>query len=145
MDKFFKYFLMVLVASSMFLTACTPVEDEDITDDPRDEYVGVWRFTESSTLKSTKAQSYIVTIAKDEDNSSQVVIENFGNPGATDIVAIGIVTSNQIIISSQTMSNAWVVEGSGKVNNVATTQMTWTYSITAGGDKEFYTATASKL
>jgi hypothetical protein len=145
MKKLFKYFLMVLVASSMFLTACEPVDDTDPTDDPRDEYVGVWRFTESSTLKSTKAQSYIVTISKDEDNSSQVVLENFGNPGATDIIAIGIVTSNQIIISSQTMSNAWVVEGSGKVTNVATTTMSWNYSITAGGDKEYYTATASKL
>lgn len=145
MDKFFKYFAMFLVSTSLFLTACEPTDNNDPSNDVRDEFVGVWRFTESTTLKSAKAQSYIVTIAKDADNSSQVILENFGNPGASDIVAVGIVTSNQIIISTQTMSNSWVVEGSGKVTNVATTQMSWTYSITAGGDKDYYTATASKL
>jgi hypothetical protein len=139
----FRFFLLLAALSGFMLSGCEPVDNSTTGDDPRDPYVGVWQFIESK--KSTEGQSYIVTISKDPANSSQVLLENFGNPGTQEAAVTGIVTANQIAISSQSLSNGWIVEGSGKISNADKTKMTWTYSITAGGDKEFYTATATSL
>lgn len=143
MKATFRFFLFFIAISTFALTACEPVENDPTTDDDRDPYVGVWQFLESS-YKSTNGQSYIVSIEKDPDNSSQVILTNFGNPGAQDINVYGLVTSNQIVISTQSLSNGWSVEGVGKVSNAGKTSMTWTYSITAGGNKDTFTATANR-
>jgi len=113
------------------------------TSDPRDPYIGEWQFIES--FKSTLGQSYIVNIIKDPDNSSQVILRNFCNPGSNNISAKGIVTSTQLVVSSQQMSNLWIVDGTGQFSNSNKTKMDWTFSITAGGSKDSYTATATKL
>ena len=142
MKSIFRIVLFLsILATSGLLTSCEP-DNTDITDpnDPRNDYVGVWRFTESK--KNTLAQSYIVTISLDPDNSSQVILDNFCNPGTTDYGATGIVTTNQIVVSSQQLSNNWLVAGSGKLTGEG--KMTWSYSITVGGDLEYYTATATK-
>jgi hypothetical protein len=144
MKKIIRMLFFLGIFSGMLFSACEPVEEGDETSDPRDNFTGVWRITENQTKKDLKAQSYIVTITKNDADSSQVFIENFGNPGTAEISAIGVVTTNQIVVSPQNMSNGWEVEGSGKMSNVALTQMTWTYVITAGGDKEYYTATATR-
>ena len=107
----------------------------------RDELIGDWQFI--STNKSTEGQSYVVTISKDLSSSGGVILENFGNPGPQ-ITAKGVVTSGQIIVASQNMSNGWIIAGLGKIVDVANTSMTWTYSITVGGDKDDYIATATK-
>jgi hypothetical protein len=142
MKTAFRIFLLFTALSGFLLTGCEPIEETPTGDDPRDPYIGVWQFLES--FKSPLGQSYIVTIKKDPSNSSQVILENFGNPGAQDITVTGIVTANQIVVSTQNMSNGWTVEGTGKIANVNKTSMDWNYSITAGGDKEYYTATATR-
>lgn len=136
-------FLFLSVITGFMLTGCEATDENITGDDVRDPYIGVWQFVESG-FKSTKAQSYIVSISKDPVNSSQVLLKNFGNPGTQDISVEGIVTANQIVISSQSMNNGWVVEGTGKTTNVNSSSMSWTYSITAGGDKLYYTATANR-
>jgi hypothetical protein len=141
MKSTLRLFFLLAAFSGLLLTGCEPVEEENTSDDPRDPYIGVWQFVE---LKSSDGQSYIVTITKDPKNSAQVILENFGNPGSSEIEVTGIVTSNQIVVSSQSLSNGWVVEGSGKISNPTKTSMTWNYAITAGGDKLYYTATANK-
>jgi hypothetical protein len=143
MKTTFRFFLLLAALSGFLLSGCEPVDNSTPGDDPRDPYVGVWQFIES--IKSTDGQSYIVTISKDPNNSSQVLLENFGNPGTPDVAVIGIVTANQIVISSQSLDNGWVVEGSGKITNAAKTTMSWTFSITAGGNKDDYTASATRL
>ena len=144
MKNAFRLFLLIAAIASVIYTGCEPADEETSGDDSRDPFIGVWQFAESSSFKSTDGQSYIVTISKDPDNSSQVILENFGNPGSQSIFVTGLVTSNQIVVSSQSLSNGWVVEGSGKITNANQTAMSWSYSIIAGGDKEYYTATASK-
>lgn len=142
MKTTFRFFLLFSSLSGLLLTACEPVADNTSGNDDRDPYIGVWQFIES--FKSPEGQSYIVTITKDPNNSSQVLLKNFGNPGTQDVSVTGLVTANQIVVTSQSMSNGWVIEGSGKISNVTKTAMTWDYSILAGGDKEYYTATASR-
>lgn len=142
MKTIFRFFIFFTVLSGFLLTGCDPLAEDPSGDDLRDPFIGVWQFVEST--KSTEAQSYIVTISKDPGNSSQVILENFGNPGTAAVSVTGLVTSNQVVISSQNLDNGWTIEGTGKITNVAKTAMSWTYSIIAGGDKEYYTATANR-
>ncbi len=136
-------FSLSLLVSVSFLNSC---QKDNTTSqgssDARNEYVGVWRFTESGFLKNGQSQSYIVSITKDANNSAQVILDNFGNPGDSGISAVGILTANQIVVSKQTLGNGWEVVGTGKKTTAG--NMDWTYSITAGGDLTYYTATAVK-
>ncbi len=135
----FSVFLAALTI--LLISACEPV-DNTTNGDPRDPYIGQWQFYE--TTKSTENQSYIVTITKDPNNSSQVILGNFGNSGSNSISAKGIVTSSQLVVSSQTMSNNWKVDGNGKFANSDETIMNWTFSITAGANFDSHDATANK-
>jgi len=141
MKRTFKLFFLLAAFTGLLVSSCEPVDDETTSDDLRDPYIGVWQFSE---LKSSDGQAYVVSITKDPGNSAQVILENFGNPGSSEVDITGLVFSNQIVISSQSMANGWVVEGSGKISNAAKTTMAWTYSITAGGDKVTYSATATR-
>jgi hypothetical protein len=141
-NKSFLFFLLIGAFTSVIYSGCEPV-DNPTGGDPRDAYVGEWKFIES--FKSAESQSYIVTISLDPNNSSQVIIGNLGNPGSQDITVKGLVTSSQVVVSSQNMSNGWVIEGSGSFTNVVKSSMTWSYSITAGGNKDDYIATATQL
>jgi len=140
MKTSFLLFLLLGALTTVLYSGCEPV-DEDTTGDPRDPYLGEWGMIES--FKSTEAQSYIITITLDPNNSSQVIIGNLGNPGDQDITVKGTVTSGQLVVSKQNMSNGWAIEGAGSFTNVAKTSMSWTYSIWAGGNKDDYTATAT--
>lgn len=141
--KTLRRILVVLsLISISFLYSCEPEDTGDTTTDPRDEFVGVWRFTETPTQKSGLSQSYIVTISKDETNSSQVLLENFCNPGVSGTKAVGLLTISTIVVDKQTLAVNWEIEGTGKKTGPG--QMSWTYSIIAGGDLRTYIATAVK-
>lgn len=142
MKKISKHLFLFLSFIILFAVSCEDIDDPDDTGDPRDKMTGTWQFIENS-LKSTKSLSYTVKIIKDPGNSSQVIIQNFANAGSFDIETVGIATSSQIVVSEQTLSNGWVVKGSGKLSGTET--MNWSYSIIAGGDLEQYTAVATKL
>jgi hypothetical protein len=144
MRSTFRFLFLMTAVTVLFFIGCEPADTTSTGEDSRDQFVGVWQFAESGALKSVKGQSYIVTITKDEGNSSQVILENFGNPGLQDVIVVGTVTTNQIVVSQQNLSNGWAVDGSGKISNANKTAMAWTYSITAGGNKDTYSATASK-
>jgi hypothetical protein len=137
-----RFLLFMAVLTGFLFIGCEPTDETTSEDDPRDPYVGVWQFIENS--KSTEGQSYIVTISKDPANSGQVILQNFGNPGTPDASVTGLVTSNQIIVTSQVTSNNWTVEGTGKISNSAKTTMAWTYSLLIGADLESHTATATR-
>jgi hypothetical protein len=139
MKTTFLIFLLLGALTSILYSGCEPVAD-NTTGDPRDQYVGEWLFNES--YKSTESQSYIVKITLDPNNSSQVILGNLGNPGSRDITVKGTVTSGQLIVTKQTMSNSWAIEGAGQMSNTAKTSMAWTYSLWTGGDKVDYIATA---
>jgi hypothetical protein len=142
MKTFRALLTLSFLAFVLVISSCETITDTgDGTEDNRDEYIGVWRFSESPA-KSVNSQSYIVTIRKDPSNSSQVILENLCNPGISDASAVGVVTTNQIVVTEQMLSNDWTIQGSGK--KTGTGLMTWTYSIVAGGDQENYKATATR-
>jgi len=133
--------LLSLVLLVPMLNSCLP--DDELgpdTGDPRDKFLGTWQFNESPAVRSV-ATSYTVTISYDPSNSSQVLLRNFANAGGMHS-AYGIVTSNSISVPSQEMASGFVVSGSGNMSTL--TSMSWDYSITAGGDLEYYSASATK-
>lgn len=129
---------LLLIAS---LSSCIPEEDID-TGDPRDKFTGTWRFTENQIVKSPDAISFTVTITYDPNNTSQVLLRNFAQLGGQ-FAPYGIVTSNRITIPSQDVGQGFLISGSGTMSG--SSQMDWDYTTIAGGDKESFTATASKL
>jgi hypothetical protein len=138
-----RFFFFLLLITGYLFSGCEPADQPSTGDDIRDPFVGVWQFVESGGYKSTQSQSFIVSITKDPDDATRLLLKNFGNPGTQDVSIVGIVTSNQIVIPTQGMNNGWIVEdGSGKFSNAAKTTMNWTYSILIGADKLYLTANA---
>lgn len=142
MKSIFRLFILLAAVATITFSGCEPV-DEPGSGDARDPFIGEWQFIETG-FKSTDGQSYIVTITKDPNNSAQVILKNFGNPGSDDVSVFGLVTTSQIVVSSQNMSNGWIAEGSGIATNPAKTAMSWTYSLTIAGSKENFSATATR-
>jgi hypothetical protein len=135
--KKFLYLLTLAILISL-IDGCEPDNTDGPDTDVRDKYLGTWIFTEGSANRSVKA-TYSVVISKDPSNSSQVLLANFGDSGGA--AALGIATSSRITVPAQSIASDWAVEGSGSLSNSST--MSWTYSITAGGDKTDYIATAT--
>jgi len=140
MKKQFHFFVFILIAT--FIQSCVP-EDSVTPDtgDIRDKFTGSWLFIETGKKRSVNV-TYTVEISKDPSNSSQVLLSNFGNPGLGYDPAYGIATSGRITVPSQNTASDWRVEGSGTLTNAG--KMDWTYSITAGGNKDTYLATATR-
>jgi hypothetical protein len=140
MKVYFKLFALALVIS--MISGCeTTNPDGPASSDDRDAFTGSWIFAESASSRGVKS-TYTVVIKKDPSNSSQVLLSNFGNSGGDE--PYGIVTSGttkKITIPSQTIPSQWIVVGIGTL--ATSNKMTWTYSITAGGDKTDYIATAT--
>ncbi len=129
---------LLLIAS---LAACVP-EDNIDTGDPRDNFTGTWRFSETPVAKSPDGISFTVTISYDPNNSAQVLLRNFAQIGGQ-FSPYGIVTNNRITIPSQEVGQGFMISGSGTLSG--STQMDWEYITIAGGDKESFTAVASKI
>lgn len=132
----YKSSLAALLMLVMIFPACE-LDDVDPDGDIRDKFIGTWRFDESEA-KSDLA-FYTVQITKNLGNSSQVLLQNFGNVGNAS--AYGIVTTNRITVTSQTLASL-TISGSG--STVSNTRMNWTYSIIDGADLINYTAVADK-
>ena len=122
-----------------FISACVP-EDDIEPGDLRDKFTGTWRFTETLVVKSQDGIGFTVTITKDPDNSSQVLLRNFAQLGGL-YAPYGIVTSSRITIPSQDL-DGFVISGSGTL--AGTDNMNWEYTTIAGGDKESFTAVANR-
>lgn len=135
--KQYKKILAAVMMLVVLLPSCE-LEDVDPDADIRDKFIGTWRFDESEA--KSDLTFYSVAISKDPGNSSQVLLQNFGNVGNFHS-AYGIVTTNRITVTSQSIAS-FTISGSG--NSVSGTRMDWTYSINDGADLINYTAIAEK-
>ena len=137
-----QFHLLIIIVLAALVQSCLPEEPiGPDTGDVRDKFTGRWIFIDNNPKRILKS-TFEVVISIDPSNSSQVLLSNFGNPGSGSNPAIGIVTSSRITVTSQITAPDFRVEGSGILTNV--NKMNWTYSITAGGNKDNYTATATK-
>lgn len=97
--------------------------------DPREKFLGSWKVTETCSR-----MNYNVTISDDPQNSAQVLIENFGNPGTGYAPAVALVTGNSIYVSNQTIGSGWSVSGSGTMNDSG--RIDWSYSLVINGNTQ---------
>ena len=130
MIRSIKVFLLLTMLSGMVLQGCVVSEDDQVNpSDPREKFLGDWKVDESCSR-----MNYTVSISADPGNSSQVLIDNFGNPGPDYDPAVGLIVSNTIKVSSQNIGEGWTVSGNGTFQSNGT--ILWTYSLIISGVKE---------
>ena len=136
--RFIKHLFILGILSLTLSPACDLGTDDPVDPgDPRDKFLGGWKVNESCNRGN-----YIVTIKPDDSNSSQVLLENFANAGPDSDDAVGLVVSNSIIVSSQTIGEGWTVSGNGEYKQDGT--ISWNYSLVIGAFQEDCTAVYSK-
>ena len=136
--KFIGYLLIAAVAFVCLLPACGTETDDNVNPtDPRDKFLGEWKVNETCNRLN-----YTVQISADPGNSTQVLIQNFGNPGPGYDPAVGLVVSNAITVGSQLIGEGWTVSGTGIYQTGGT--ITWNYSLKIGQETYSCSATYSK-
>jgi len=108
------------------IIGCVNDEDPD-PGDPRDKFLGTWKVSETC-LKL----NYEVEITYDPQNSSQVLINNFGNPGSGYQAAVAMVVNDKIYISEQETGENWLVSGEGSY--LTSNEIEWEYNLTISGN-----------
>lgn len=111
----------------MMFAACLPEEEDTDPNDPVAKFIGTWKVNETCNR-----MNYNVEILQDPGNSAQVLLYNFGNPGAGSDPAVGLVVSNTIYIAAQTIDVDWNVEGEGRYQTDGT--ISWDYKLGIGPD-----------
>ncbi|HKK10746.1 MAG TPA: hypothetical protein VJ939_07895 [Bacteroidales bacterium] len=133
--KRFSYVIgLLLIFSIPLITGCEEVEGDDEINDPREAFVGEWNCDE----ELAKRDNYRVSIEFDNNNSSQVLLYNFGLMGSAES-ANGIVADDNINVPLQNLADGWSGDGSGTL--VSDNKIEWTYTLTDGADRYDYIAT----
>ena len=111
-NKLFKN-LAGILSVMLLVTSCDFGEDidPDNSDDPRDNIVDTWRSTEISAIFGKS--SYLVDIAKEPLDSTEVVLSNFYNLGI-DTEVKGTLNGYKIYISVQVV-NGNKISGEGTI------------------------------
>ena len=130
-------FILLMLLITLNIPACTPIDDDVDPTDPVAKFLGTWDVSESCNRGN-----YNVYISVDPGNSAQVLLENFGNPGASYDAAVGLVVSNTIHVSSQTIGEGWTISGKGTYQSDGT--IYWDYTLIIPPNQLDCTATFSK-
>lgn len=120
----------IVVVALLMLANYSCTDDTNFLDlpDDRDSFLGLWDVTDNCSKSS-----YQVEIIRDQSNSSQVIIKNFGLIGQNEKAPYAIVAGNTIAIPTQLISNDESIEvnGSGKLDK---NKISWAYDISDGAD-----------
>ncbi len=122
----------------MFTLSCSDDDDNSVDDtDPRDKFIGNWSVNETCTRRI-----YSVTIRKDPNNSTKVLIDNFADPDFGD-PAVGYVLNDLITLDpSSKIGDEWTVSGTGELINEK--RMEWDYTLIISGSEQTCTANYSR-
>ncbi len=135
--KTLKYLISIIILVSALLSAGCEADKDNPFQDPRDQFLGIWKVVENCTRLN-----YNVNISYDPQNSAQVLIENFGNPGNNYPPAIALVAGNKIYVNSQTIGDNWVVGGDGIL--IEAGRVEWDYNLEVSGTLHVCTAVYTK-
>jgi hypothetical protein len=122
------YLLLPLFFFFVLISSCDLGDDPLDPGDPRDKFLGEWKVNESC-----QRGNYMSNIKADPGNSAQVLIENFGNPGPGYDDAVGLVSTNYIYVSSQTIGEGWTVSGKGTYQTDGS--ISWDYTLIIGASQ----------
>jgi hypothetical protein len=129
--------LLMIALMAIQVPACLPTDDDVDPDDPVTKFLGAWK-----VIETCNRLNYDVQIQKDPGNTAQVLLYNFGNPGPGYDPAVGLVVSDDIYISSQTIGEGWTVSGQGTYQSNGT--VSWDYILIIPPSQYDCTATFSR-
>jgi hypothetical protein len=134
-NKNIRVAILFLLAMCL-LPACDTADDNNPSPvpDARDKFTGTWQVNDENCGKG----KYVVSIAKDQSNSAQVLISNFAfsNTSQPDTA---IIAGSSIVVFKQKNSEGWSIEGSGFYKSNGSIE--WTYTLIISGFQESCTAT----
>lgn len=115
-------FIGIIILATLAFTSC---EDAlNLSDDPRDAFIGDWSVKEENTLKST--DYYNVSIEKSASDTTAVFIKNFYAINYSTSVE-AVVSGSNITIPSQTVSG-FTIQGYGSMPFNGKT-IGWSYTV----------------
>lgn len=125
-------FLIIITTIIIFFNSCKKDTNDnpDNTGDVRDKYTGTWHCIETINKKDTT--KFDVTIKKDTNNSTQILMYNFFDLGINTSI-IGIVADPKVNIPSQKINDKTI---SGDGTFVNSSKITWNYNV---NDRAFST------
>lgn len=127
---------LFILFAFILVMGCSPEDDGNPSPvpDTRDKFTGSWNVNNENCGK----EKYVVTISKDPNDASQVLINNFAfsHAGQPDI---GVVTGSTITVFKQTNSEGWTIEGSGIYGSDES--ISWNYTLIISGYQEQCTCT----
>jgi len=97
----------ILFGGALLWQSCTKDGDLLGGGDSRDSFIGNWAVTDECSK-----QTYGVDIKLDDNNSTEVIIQNFANLGRP---VSAIIAGTSITVGSQTVGD-YKVSGQGKLN-----------------------------
>lgn len=96
-----------MVSAIWLFQSCT--KENDLLDDGdiREEFTGDW-----TAIDNCSKQTYGINITIDDDNSSQVIINNYANLGYS---AEAVIAGNSIYVGNQEIGGGYSISGNGKL------------------------------
>lgn len=134
----YSFLAVLMIITGISLSGCVKDSSTPESSDVRSRFYGTWGVNEIHTKLN-----YDVTITADTGKTG-VFISNFGG-GGTSVKAHAVISGNEIGLSPvhQSMSNGWVIDGSGTLNG--TTEIDWpSYTINDGATLTYCQATYTK-
>jgi hypothetical protein len=111
-------------------------EDDDSCEDPRPKFVGSYNVSEPGDV------TYQLTISNSSSDDRTIILSsNWGFPDVDPFNLSATVSQSDLTIAAQTAAGA-TISGNGAISGKV---LTITYSVTANGSTETFTATATKL
>ena len=120
--------ILLLALSFLFLISCDLEEREELTD-VRDRFIGEWVCEETSNINGSR--NFTVTIAYDESDASNILIQNF-HQMETSVSCVGTIsTANEqaISIAPQNLDGLYV-QGNGVLDSDV--QIAFEYTVDDG-------------
>lgn len=140
MKKTLKTVSWILLLTMVSFLACNLADDEDPEPgDPRSKFLGTWNVNETCNKGI-----YSVQISEDPDNSDQILIKNFANPGyGVGDPAVGRVSGDKVTLDpSHKIGDNWTVTGTGVYTS--NDRMDWEYDLIISGTQQSCSATFTK-
>lgn len=118
--------LLVLLTVPLFQSCELDEAIDPDDDDPAAIFLGSWSVSDNATKLN-----YTVSIQKNPNNSTEVLIQNFAGSGDQ---ARALVTGKTLTLTSSNIGNNWSISGSGVYKNDS--RIDFNYSLTIAGDQE---------
>ncbi len=138
MENKSRYLFFVLLTATIAFTSCEEDDLDDLFGDPVEKFLGTWKCEEEGT-ETGSGWVYDVTIIRNPDNSSEILIRNFYLQGDNE-KARALITGNTLTIPNQRIcDDTMEIQGSGSYDT-SKDEIYLNYSTNDGATEDIVTA-----